>query len=121
MQVPQGTRMRLPVGPPRPGAPPPFQAVDVSGMAHHSVADRRWTPLPTPPQLDRETRYLYPPSTAATLNLAAVAAQCARIWRESDAAFAPRCLAAARRAHRAATRKPALVYAGCSTRRGCCS
>ena len=43
-------------------------------MAHHKVADARWTPLPTPPHLDRETRYLSPPSTAATLNLAAVAA-----------------------------------------------
>jgi endoglucanase len=104
--------MRLPVGPPQPGQVPRFRDVDVSGMAHHKVADAHWTPLPTPPHLDRETRYLFPPSTAATLNLAAVAAQCARIWREIDAAFAARCLAAARRTYAAAKRNPELFYLG---------
>ncbi|MBV9883961.1 MAG: glycoside hydrolase family 9 protein [Sphingomonadaceae bacterium] len=112
MQVPEGTHMRLPVGPWRPGAVPPFQEVEVSGMAHHKVADQRWTPLPTPPQRDRETRYLAPPSTGATLNLAAVAAQCARIWRTIDRPFADRCLAAARRAYAAAKRNPQLIYLG---------
>ena len=112
MQVPQDTRMRLPVGPSQPGQTPPFRDVDVSGMAHHKVADAHWTPLPTPPHLDRETRFLFPPSTAATLNLAAVAAQCARIWREIDAPFAARCLAAARRAYAAAKRNPELFYLG---------
>jgi beta-xylosidase len=112
MQVPQGTRMNLPVGPLRPGQVPPFREVDVSGMAHHKVADAHWTALPTPPHLDRETRYLYPPSTAATLNLAAVAAQCARIWRDVDAAFSARCLDAARRAYAAAKRNPELFHPG---------
>jgi beta-xylosidase len=110
MQVPQGIRMNLPVGPVQPGRVPAFAEVDVSGMAHHKVADAHWTPLPTPPQLDRETRYLFPPSTAATLNLAAVAAQCARIWRDVDADLAARCLAAARRAYAAAKRNPELFY-----------
>jgi len=112
MQVPQGTRMSLPVGPLQPGGAPPFSDVDVSGMAHHKVADAHWTPLPTPPHLDRETRYLHPPSTAATLNLAAVAAQCARIWRGIDATFAARCLDAARRAYAAAKRNPELFRLG---------
>ena len=112
MQVPQGTHMNLPVGPFRPNQPPPFRDVDVSGMAHHKVADQHWTPLPTPPQLDRETRYLHPPTTAATLNLAAVAAQCARIWRAIDPAFAARCLDAARRAYAAAKRNPELFHLG---------
>jgi len=112
MQVPQGTRMSLPVGPFQPGPTPPFREVDVSGMAHHKVADARWTSLPTPPHLDRETRFLHPPSTAATLNLAAVAAQCARIWREIDAPFAARCLDTARRAYAAARRNPELFYLG---------
>ena len=106
MQVPQGVRLRLPVGPHPPGAPLEFREVDASGMAHHKVADERWTALPMPPHRDPETRYLYPPSTAATLNLAATAAQCARVWREIDEAFAGRCLHAAERAYAAALRNP---------------
>ena len=47
-----------------------------------------------------------PPSTAATLNLAASAAQCARVWRKLDAAFADRCLTAAERAWQAANDNP---------------
>jgi endoglucanase len=51
-----------------------------------------------------------PPSTAATLNLAAAAAQCARVWREFDAEFAERCLAAAERAWEAAQENPVFLY-----------
>jgi endoglucanase len=51
-------------------------------------------------------RYLRPPSTAATLNLAAVAAQCARIYQSFDAAFAGRCRIAAERAWNAARKNP---------------
>jgi endoglucanase len=53
---------------------------------------------------------LFPPSTGATLNLAAVTAQCARIWRGIDPAFADRCLASAKAAWAAARRNPE-VYA----------
>jgi endoglucanase len=74
------------------------------------VADRTWTSLPTAPADDPQPRLLYPPSTAATLNLAATAAQCARIWRATDPAFAARCLAASERAFKAALRNPQ-VYA----------
>jgi endoglucanase len=87
-----------------------FTQIDASGMAHHKVADRAWTTLPTAPADDRQPRLLYPPSTAATLNLAATAAQCARIWRKIDPAFARQCLTAAERAFAAALRNPA-VYA----------
>jgi len=118
MQVPEGTRLRVPVGKPRPipgkpaweTAPPPFAEIQASGMAHQKVADRAWTALPTPPQSDTQERLLYPPTTAATLNLAATAAQCARVWRKTDPAFAARCLAAAERAFAAAKRNPE-VYA----------
>ncbi|MBO9713429.1 glycoside hydrolase family 9 protein [Sphingomonas sp.] len=120
MQVPDGTRLKLPVGkqppwtPPSPGMPPgpppplalPTLDVDAGGMAHHKVADRNWTKLPTPPAEDREERILFPPTTAATLNLAAVTAQCARIWKGIDDAFAERCLAASERAWAAARRNP---------------
>lgn len=110
MQIPDGVRMLLPAGPLQRGAEPRFADVDVSGMVHTKIADEHWTPLPTAPQDDRETRYLYPPSTAATLNLAATAAQCARIWRAVDPAFSGRCLTAARRALAAAERNPE-IYA----------
>ncbi|MCL4265379.1 MAG: glycoside hydrolase family 9 protein [Anaerolineae bacterium] len=82
----------------------------VEGMAHHKIADRFWTGLGLAPHEDPQPRFLYPPSTAATLNLAATAAQCARIWADIDAAFADRCLAAAETAWAAAVAHPA-IYA----------
>lgn len=110
MQVPDGKRAIVPVGPQPRGAALRLTEIDASGMAHHKVSDRNWTTLPTAPADDREERLLYPPSTAATLNLAATAAQCARIWRAIDRPFADRCLRAAERAFAAALRNPA-VYA----------
>ena len=110
MQVPHGRHLRLPVGAKRDAAGLVFSDVDGSGMAHHKVADEHWTPLPTRPDRDSLTRYLAPPTTGATLNLAATAAQCARIWRSIDAAFAARCLNAAERAWGAAKRNPE-IYA----------
>lgn len=110
MQVPRGERTRVPVGPLRQGGTPAFRTIDASGMVHPKVADRRWTALPTRPAEDREDRLLYPPTTGATLNLAATAAQCARIWRRIDPAFAARCLTAAERAYAAALSNPQ-VYA----------
>ena len=81
-----------------------------AGMVHHKVHDANWTELPTRPDLDPQPRELRPPSTAATLNLAAVAAQSARIWKVIDSAFASRCLSAAESAWTAAINNPA-VYA----------
>jgi endoglucanase len=106
MQVPDGTRLLVPVGVKRGAAGLRFTAIDASGMAHHKVGDEHWTAIPTAPHLDAEKRLLFPPSTAATLNLAATAAQCARIWRDIDPAFAARCLSAAQRAWAAARRNP---------------
>ncbi|NIJ20871.1 endoglucanase [Sphingomonas naasensis] len=119
MQIPDGVRTRVPAGAPRPARagrpawerePADFAGIDAGGMAHQKVADRNWTGLPMPPQNDPEERLVYPPTTAATLNLAATAAQCARVWRGVDNAFAARCLAAAERAWKAAKRNPE-VYA----------
>jgi endoglucanase len=81
-----------------------------SGMVHHKIHDAAWSTLGRVPPESYEQRYLHAPSTAATLNLAAVAAQCARIWREIDAEFADRCRLAAIRAWNAAQKFPA-VYA----------
>ncbi|MBM7404738.1 MULTISPECIES: glycoside hydrolase family 9 protein [Sphingomonas] len=110
MQIPDGVRAEVPVGPLPSAGPLTLRTIDAGGMAHQKVADRNWTPLPTPPHKDKEDRLLYPPTTGATLNLAAVAAQCARIWRSVDPAFSATCLTAAKRAYRAALRNPQ-VYA----------
>ncbi|MCG8441149.1 MAG: glycoside hydrolase family 9 protein [Caulobacterales bacterium] len=107
MQVPEGTALTLPRGDQTDRLDAlDFEAVDASGMVHHKMHDENWTDLPTPPHLDAETRFLSYPSTAATLNLAAVAAQCARLWRAIDPDFAAACLAAAERAYEAAKRVP---------------
>ncbi|GIH08011.1 hypothetical protein Rhe02_60780 [Rhizocola hellebori] len=89
-------RMQVPDGKPR------------AGMAHHKMHDRNWTGLPLAPQADPEQRELHPPSTAATLNLAAAAAQGARLWAPYDKAFADRALAAAKKAYAAAKANPAV-------------
>jgi len=108
MQVPDGTHMQLPVGRQPWGAKLTLSDVDASGMAHHKVGDAHWTRLPMPPQEDPEPRLLYPPTTGATLNLAATAAQCARIWKTIDPAYSAKCLDAAKRAFDAAVRNPAI-------------
>ena len=77
-----------------------------AGMAHHKMHDDQWTPLPMLPHLDPQPRYLRPPSTAATLNLAATSAQCARIWENIDPAFAQQCLTVAETAWQAALDNP---------------
>ncbi|MGH8918125.1 MAG: glycoside hydrolase family 9 protein, partial [Actinomycetes bacterium] len=89
-------RMQVPAGKP------------LAGTVHHKVHDLAWTPQPTLPHEDPQPRFLHPPSTAATLNLAATGAQCARIWAVWDNAFAARCLAAAETAWQAATAHPHL-------------
>jgi endoglucanase len=77
-----------------------------SGMAHHKIHDTSWTPIGMAPPPEWKERFLHPPSTAATLNLAATAAQCFRVWREIDADFAERCRLAAIRAWNAAQKFP---------------
>jgi endoglucanase len=106
MQIPDGKHAVVPVGPPSRDGALRLSDIDASGMAHHKVADIAWTALPTAPADDAQPRKLYLPSTAATLNLAATAAQCARIWRAIDPAFSRRCRSAAERALAAALRNP---------------
>ncbi len=81
---------------------------DKEGMASHKVADENWTGLATRPDQDTQKRIYSPPSTAATLNLAACAAQAARIWKDVDSAFANKCLTAAVKAYNAAKENPAM-------------
>jgi endoglucanase len=82
----------------------------LAGMAHHKIHDAAWTGIPLYPHLDPQPRYLQPPSTAATLNLAAAAAQAARIFAPYDPAFATKALTAAKTAWAAAKANPA-IYA----------
>lgn len=90
-------RMQVPMGEP------------LAGMAHHKIHDAAWTQLGIEPPSHAENRALHPPSTAATLNLAAVAAQAARIYRKWDEKFASFCLQAAEIAYQAARKHPALL------------
>lgn len=112
MQVPDGTMMSLPLGDQYGNVDAlTFTDVDASGLVHHKIHDEYWTGIPQAPHLDPAPRWLAYPSTAATLNLAATAAQCARLWAGIDQVFADRCLSAAERAWSAALRVPdALAY-----------
>lgn len=110
MQAPDDAVATVPVGVKRTGRGLEFTSINAAGMVHHKVSDERWTALPVPPHLDREKRVLAPVSTAATLNLAAVAAQCARIWKTLDESFAMRCLTAAEKAFAAAQRNPQVYF-----------
>lgn len=97
-------RMQVPEGQPQ------------AGLVHHKLHGLVWGGIPQlpPPDFDvndpRRGRYLMPVSTPATLNLAAVAARCAVIWRDIDAAFADRCLTAAESAYQAALANPDLLH-----------
>ncbi|MER6639019.1 glycoside hydrolase family 9 protein [Streptomyces microflavus] len=90
-------RMQVPAGEP------------LAGMAHHKLHDKAWTGLPLRPDRDPQPRELHPPTTAATLNLAATAAQCARLFRVYDADFAGQCRSAARSAWAAAKAHPDIL------------
>lgn len=91
-----------------------------AGMAHHKVHNVHWATIPAVPPTNFDNdinhtnsdsgRYLMPPSSAATLNLAATAAQSARVWKEYDSEFANECLIAAERAWIAALDNEQFFY-----------
>ncbi|PYG86541.1 endoglucanase [Ruminiclostridium sufflavum DSM 19573] len=81
----------------------------LAGMVHHKAHDEKWTALAVRPDQDEQPRWLQPPSTAATLNLAAIAAQGSRLWKEFDASFATTCLTAAETAWDAAVAHPNIL------------
>lgn len=111
MQVPQGKKVYAPVGNQLDSLHQlKLSELEAGGMAFHKIADDRWTGKPLSPADSHENRYVGQPSTAATLNLAAVGAQCARIWKDIDGDFAKQCLTAAEQAWQAAKRYPE-VYA----------
>ncbi|HMA95156.1 MAG TPA: glycoside hydrolase family 9 protein [Polyangiaceae bacterium] len=80
-----------------------------AGMAHHKMHDTEWTALGMAPHESKIKRDLRPVSTAATLNLAASAAQGARLFKNFDPKFADRCLKAAEVAWAAAKKNPSVL------------
>ena len=89
-----------------------------AGLVHHKMHDTDWSALGTLPVLGSLPRQLRPVSTAATLNLAATAAQAARVFAKLDPKFAERCLSAAKRAWAAAEAHPALLAANSDNQGG---
>ncbi|MFW6305842.1 MAG: glycoside hydrolase family 9 protein [Bacillota bacterium] len=100
---------------------------DRAGMAFHKGHDSKWTGLAITPAEATELvdgggdseieRIVKPPTTAATLNLAATAAQAYRLWEDHDSSYADKCLAAAERAWEAALDNPE-IYAPFDDSRG---
>jgi endoglucanase len=80
-----------------------------AGMVHHKIHDTRWTGPPMLPHLDPEPRALYAPSTAATLNLVAAAAQGSRLFRSYDKSFSAHMLTVAEKAWGAARKHPDIL------------
>ncbi|MDO5559599.1 MAG: glycoside hydrolase family 9 protein [Oscillospiraceae bacterium] len=76
------------------------------GMVYHKMHDYKWTGLAVSPEQSTNTedmiRIIKPPTTPATLNVAATAAQFARLYKDYDAAYADECLSAAKAAYEAA-------------------
>jgi endoglucanase len=90
-----------------------------AGMVHHKIHDDNWTALGIrPDEAEKKmSRSLRPVSTAATLNLAATAAQASRLFKGYDPAFSKKLLTAAEKAWAAAKQNPA-VYAPASDANG---
>ena len=84
------------------------EGAQFEGMVHHKIHDDGWTGLPLMPVNDAQVRELHRPSTAATLNLSATAAQGARLFAPYDADFADQLLDAARSTWAAALATPDL-------------
>ncbi|MCP4535964.1 MAG: hypothetical protein GY832_02360 [Chloroflexi bacterium] len=84
----------------------------LAGMVHHKIHGEDYDTWAVGPDQDATARHLYPPSTAATLHLAAIAGQAARIWETIDPVFSAQCLAAAEKAWQAAVAHPELYFPG---------
>ena len=79
---------------------------ELAGMVHHKVHDVTWTGLAVAPADDPKERIIKPPTTTATLNISATAAQAYRVWKDLDSEFAEKCLEAAKKTYEAAKAHP---------------
>ncbi len=80
----------------------------LTGMLHHKVHDNEWTGIPLLPSNDDKLRELHRPSTAATLNFAAVASALSRYLARFDTPYVDMLRAAAIKAYAAAKAHPDL-------------
>ncbi|WP_413701094.1 glycoside hydrolase family 9 protein [Psychromonas sp. KJ10-10] len=110
MQIPEGKIVSVPLANQSNSKTLNLTKIDASHLAFHKVADEVWTGMPLPPHKDDKTRYVGQPTTAATLNLATIGAQCSRIWSDIDPDFAKQCLTVAENAWQAAQKFPE-IYA----------
>ncbi len=102
MQVKTTAPLALAIGNQPSSGPLNITSKSVPGMVFHKVHNPDWGSLGRSPAQDTQARYLYPPSTQATLGLAAIGAQCARIFSQIDPELSERCLSAASQAFSAA-------------------
>ena len=79
------------------------------GWVYHKLTPSHFEGFGDLPDTDRAQRYFSPVSSAATGDVAAAGAQCARIFAPYDAALSARCLAAARLAYDALATQPDVV------------
>ena len=79
---------------------------EYQNMVYHKAHDEKWTALGIAPADDEMKRIIKPPTTAATLNFAACAAQSARLWKGIDDDFSEQCLEAAEKCYAAALEHP---------------
>lgn len=81
-------------------------------MVFHKLHDHKWTGLGVRPNDYADEwgtiRIVKPPSTAATLNFVANAAQTARLWKDIDSDYADKLLAQAKLSYEAAKANPEL-------------
>lgn len=106
MQITQTTPVAVTLGEQPENGPLELTQINAAGLVHHKVHGEFWAPDLIKPEDDLIARALYPPSTTATLHVAAVGAQCARQFKSIDPTFAATCLSAAQAAFAAAKATP---------------
>lgn len=82
---------------------------DGDGGVYHKLTSLKFDPIERPDQ-DLFERFVMMKTTAASLDFALVMAKSARIWRPLDAAYADRCLFAAKRAWAWSVANPDSIY-----------
>jgi endoglucanase len=83
----------------------PYWGKSCENFVYHKLHDHKWTGLATKAwEYEEEwgtTRIVKPPTYAATLNVAACAAQASRLWKELDPKFSDECLEVAKKTYAA--------------------
>jgi len=83
----------------------PHWGKSCENFVYHKLHDHKWTGLATKAwEYEKEwktTRIVKPPTYAATLNVAACAAQASRLWKDIDPKFSEECLEVAKKTYAA--------------------